>query len=84
MATSDHVMDLHRLQAYDKLLLKDAASLLKFRTQHDLLEFCDSQQWRHDAQYVFFAAVEDKSGADGNMATFHNMLTYARELDRII
>lgn len=73
------------MQAYDKLLLPDAARALKFATQQELVQFCHAQGWKTDAQYVRFAAAEggDK-GAGGGMASFHNMLTYARELDSIV
>ena len=73
------------MQAYDKLLLKDAAQLLKFKTQQELVQFCNVQGWKADAQYVRFG--EHGGGGKGDqesIGAFHNMLTYARELDRII
>jgi 26S proteasome regulatory subunit N12 len=72
------------VQAYDKLLLKDAAALLKFKTQQELLLYCNQQGWQHDAQYVRFANHGKQSADGAQMQTFHNMLMYARELDRII
>jgi hypothetical protein len=72
------------VQAYDKLLLKDAGVLLKCNTQQELLAFCNAQSWRHDGQYVYFAHAEGKAAGQENVDVFHNMLLYSRELDRII
>ena len=44
------------MQAYDKLLFKDAAQMLRFDVQQDMAAFCKQQGWRTDSQYVYFAA----------------------------
>ena len=72
------------MQAYDKLSLKDAAAMLRCETQQDLAQFCKAQGWRTDGQYVYFGAPPAKSCGQENMDVFHNMLLYARELDRIV
>ena len=73
------------MQAYDKLLLRDAAAALRFETQQELVRFCTAQGWKTDAQYVHFAAATGgERGAQDGMGSFHNMLTYARELDSIV
>jgi hypothetical protein len=72
------------MQAYDKLSLKDAASMLKFSTQQEVLSYAASQGWRTDNAYVHFTPLAGKGAGQENMDVFHNMLMYARELDRII
>ena len=58
--------------------------MLKFSTQQDLLAFCAAQGWRTDNVCVYFAPPAGKAAGQENMDVFHNMLMYARELDRII
>lgn len=72
------------MQAYEKLLLKDAAQMLSFNTQGDLLDYCEGQGWKTDAQYVYFSAAAPPDTGKAHLDVFKNMLTYARELDRII
>jgi CSN8/PSMD8/EIF3K family len=72
------------VQAYSKLLLKDAAQILRFDKQQELLAYCKAQGWRTDAQHVYFAETVPPDHGKAHLDVFKNMLTYARELDRII
>lgn len=73
-----------RVQSYKQLLLKDAARLLNFTEQHELLNYADAAGWRHDGQYIMFEGTEKKAAEKPSLDTFHHTLTYARELERII
>jgi hypothetical protein len=72
------------MQAYSKLLLRDAAKMLGFEKQQELLAYCDVQGWATDAQYVHFAKATPPDAGKAHLDVFKHMLTYARELDRII
>lgn len=72
------------MQAYERLLLRDAGAMLGFDEQHALLAFCRAQGWHVDGQYVIFRKDAPKAAARASADVIHNMLNYVRELDRII
>ena len=72
------------MQAYSRLLLRDASKMLGFEKQQELLAYCQAQGWRTDAQHVHFAETVPPDTGKAHLDVFKNMLTYARELDRII
>ena len=72
------------MQAYPQLLLTDAAGMLKFTTQRELLAYAEKCGWRCDAQYIHFDNSSKQAVEKPNLEIFHNTLLYARELDRII
>ena len=84
IACSPGLSHLRALQAYSKLLLRDAGKMLGFEKQQELLSYCEAQGWHTDAQYVHFAKATPPDAGKAHLDVFKHMLTYARELDRII
>jgi 26S proteasome regulatory subunit N12 len=72
--------------AYDSLPLKDAATLLFFPTQSELLRFAEQRKWTVDltGAKIHFAKKGEETQDIPKEKLIAQSLVYARELEQIV
>jgi 26S proteasome regulatory subunit N12 len=72
--------------AYESLPLKDAATLLFFTKQSDLLKFAEQRAWQVNlaASTVTFAKKDEETPDIPKQKLIAASLAYARELEQIV
>jgi len=72
--------------AYDSLPIKDAATLLFFSSQQDLIQFANKRGWEVDltASTITFARKSEEKTEIPRQKIISASLAYARELEQIV
>jgi len=73
-------------KAYVSLPLSDAATLLYFNNEKEVLEFAKERNWNVDMsdKKIYFVSNDNKTDEIPTNQTISKILNYARELERIV
>ncbi len=84
VATIRHEIASCAERAYTQLPLADAATLLHFKTEQEILNFCQGRSWKVEQGKIVFGSNAVDIHEVPSTKIMSNALEYAKELERIV